>query len=207
MTDTLVYLLDTNVLSEMMRPIPSGQVSDFLDRTRNEGHGISAVTVWEIEYGIRRLDDGKRRRDLKCMFDGVLAELFKNRIFPWEDQDAALCAEIMEGRRRADMRLVQTLDLAYLLADFDKLRGARFGMRFELAPLGPSIRLVVVIDVTQQQIVGAAMHDQTDIAIDAQRAEIRIARRIQLVELHTRMGRIKLQIERRGLNGLLLIAG
>lgn len=105
MTDTLVYLLDTNVLSEMMRPTPSGQVSDFLDRTRNEGHGISAVTVWEIEYGIRRLDDGKRRRDLKCMFDGVLAELFKDRIFSWEDQDAALCAEIMEDRRRAGRAL------------------------------------------------------------------------------------------------------
>ena len=81
MTDTLVYLLDTNVLSEMMRSTLSGQVSDFLDRTRDEGHGISAVTVWEIEYGICRLDDGKRRLNLKCMFDSVLAELFKDRIF------------------------------------------------------------------------------------------------------------------------------
>ena len=95
----------------------------------------------------------------------------------------------------------------YLIEDFDKLRGTRFGMRFEPAPLGPSIRLVVVIDVAQQQIVGAAMHDQADIAVDAQRAEIWIARRIQLVKLHTRMVRIKLQIERRSLNGLLLIAG
>ena len=105
MIDTLVYLLDTNVLSEMMRSTPSAQVSDFLDRTRDEGHGISAVTVWEIEYGICRLDDGKRCRNLKCMFDSVLAELFKDRIFPWEDQDAALCAEIMEDRRRAGRAL------------------------------------------------------------------------------------------------------
>lgn len=105
MTDKLVYLLDTNVLSEMMRSTPSAQVANFLDRTRNEGHGISAVTVWEIEYGIRRLDNGKRRRDLKRMFDGVLADLFEDRIFSWEDQDAALCAEIMAKRRRAGRAL------------------------------------------------------------------------------------------------------
>ena len=63
-----------------MKSTPSAQAFDFLDRTRDEGHDISAVTVWEIEYGICRLDDGKRHRNLKCMFDGVLAELFKDRI-------------------------------------------------------------------------------------------------------------------------------
>lgn len=68
-------------------------------------------------------------------------------------------------------------------------------------------RCGVGIDVAPQPIVGAAAHDQADIGIDAQRAEIRIARRIQFVELHAQMGRIKLQIERRSLNGLLLIAG
>ena len=39
-----------------MRSTPSAQVSDFIDRTRNEGYGISAVTVWEIEYGSNEED-------------------------------------------------------------------------------------------------------------------------------------------------------
>ena len=105
MTGRVAYLLDTNVLSEMMRASPNASVAGFLDDTRAEGHGISAATVWEIDYGIRRLDDGKRRRDLKRMFDGVLADLFEDRVFAWNGTDAALCAEIMEERRRAGRAL------------------------------------------------------------------------------------------------------
>lgn len=103
--DRIAYLLDTNVISEMMRTSPNEAVASFLDETRSEGHGISAVTVWEIQYGIRRLDDGKRQRDLKHMFDGVLADLFRDRIFPWEGSDASVCAEIMDVRRRAGRAL------------------------------------------------------------------------------------------------------
>lgn len=105
MTDRVAYLLDTNVLSEMMRTAPNERVAGFLDRTREDGHAISAVTVWEIEYGIRSLNDGKRRRDLKRMFDGVLADLFEDRVFAWDGSDAKGCAEIMEDRRRAGRAL------------------------------------------------------------------------------------------------------
>ncbi len=101
MTDRVAYLLDTNVFSEMMRSAPNETVASFLDQTRVEGHGISVVTAWEIQNGIRRLDDGKRRRDLKHMFNGVLADLFADRVFPWDLSAASVCAEIMDTRRRS----------------------------------------------------------------------------------------------------------
>ena len=55
MTDSLAWLIDTNVVSEMMRPRPEPQVAAFLDSIEHEGVGIASVTVWEILDGIGRL--------------------------------------------------------------------------------------------------------------------------------------------------------
>ena len=92
------------------------------------------------------------------------------------------------------------------LANLNELCRPSLGVRFELAPLRPLICLIVMVDIAQQQAVSAAMNDQANITTDAYGPKIRITGGIQLVELHTRVRRIQLQIEGRRLDNLLLIA-
>ena len=51
----MAWLLDTNVVSEMMRPHPEPRVARFLDGVANEGLHVSAITVWEILDRIGRV--------------------------------------------------------------------------------------------------------------------------------------------------------
>ena len=64
MTETLSWLLDANVVSEMMRPKPEPRVAAFLDSIADEGIGLASITVWEILNGIGLRAPGRRRNDL-----------------------------------------------------------------------------------------------------------------------------------------------
>ena len=100
MISQIAWLLDTNVVSEMMRPNPEPRVAAFLDSIADEGIGLAAVTVWEICDGIGRLDHGQRRDILTERFQDLLDELFENQIVDWTQADALACARIMEEKRR-----------------------------------------------------------------------------------------------------------
>lgn len=100
MSPPIAWLLDTNVVSEMMRPHPEPRVSEFLDRIAPEGMGLSPITVWDILDGIGRLDSGKRRENLAAEFQSVLDQCFDQRILGWTVDDARACARIMEEKRR-----------------------------------------------------------------------------------------------------------
>ena len=100
MTAPLAWLIDTNVVSEMMRPRPEPRVASFLDLIADDGIGLAAITVWEILDGIGRLEPGRRRDDLASRFQDLLDELFEDRIVDWSLGDARECARIMEEKRR-----------------------------------------------------------------------------------------------------------
>ena len=100
MTAPLAWLIDTNVVSEMMRPRPEPRVAAFLDSIADEGLGLASVTVWEVLDGIGRVDPGRRRRALADRFQDLLDELFEDRIVDWSLADAQVCARIMEEKRR-----------------------------------------------------------------------------------------------------------
>ena len=74
MNNTIVWLLDTNVVSEMMRPNPDPRVAAFLDANPREEMATSVVTVWEIEKGVGRVDPGRRREDLARRFRDIVEE-------------------------------------------------------------------------------------------------------------------------------------
>ena len=100
MTAPTSWLLDTNILSEMMRPNPESRVANFLDEIAPEGIGLAAITVWEILNGIGQLDPGKRRDDIAERFQRIVDVIFDDRIFDWTAADAEVCARIMEDKRR-----------------------------------------------------------------------------------------------------------
>jgi predicted nucleic acid-binding protein len=94
-----VYLLDTNLVSELMRPQPSPVVLSWIDATGVSGLAISVVTHWEIRYGLALLPEGKRHRDLSSRFEGLVAELFGAGIFDFTSAAADACALIMARKR------------------------------------------------------------------------------------------------------------
>ena len=116
MTAPLAWLIDTNVISEMMRPRPEPRVAAFLDEIEAEGIGLASITVWEVLDGIGRLDPGKRRRSLADRFHDLLGELFEDRIVEWTLADAHECARIMEEKRRRGEALDDHVPDAFLAA-------------------------------------------------------------------------------------------
>lgn len=88
-----MIVLDTNVVSEAMKPKPAPAVQDWLDEQAAETLYRSSVTVAELLFGIGMLPEGRRKQELATTLDGAL-DLFAGRILPF-DTDAA--------RRYADL--------------------------------------------------------------------------------------------------------
>ena len=96
----VAWILDTNVVSEMMRPYPEPRVAWFLDAIADEGIGISTITIWEILNGIGRLTTEQRREELAMRFRNILEDVFEDRVLDWTASDALECAVIMIIKRR-----------------------------------------------------------------------------------------------------------
>ena len=95
----VAYLLDTNVVSELLRPRPSPEVLVWIDSVGVEGLALSAVTCWEIRYGLALLASGRRRNDLASRFEGLVSDLFGAGIHGFDSDAADRCASIMVRKR------------------------------------------------------------------------------------------------------------
>lgn len=95
-----MILLDTNVISEAMKPEPHASVRDWLDAQAAETLFLSCVTIAEILYGIGALPKGKRKANLTDAVDGVL-ELFQDRILPFDTEAAHHYADLAVRARAA----------------------------------------------------------------------------------------------------------
>ena len=96
-----MILLDTNVLSELMRPLPATGVERWLGDQPAVSLFISAVTEAELRFGLALLPDGKRRAKLAAEVENMLAEDFAGRILPFDSAAAVAYAEIASERRKA----------------------------------------------------------------------------------------------------------
>ena len=96
----LVIVVDTNVVSESMRPSPSAAVTSWLDDQFPGDLYTTAVTVAEIRYGIERLPDGQRRDQLLVAATEVLAG-FAERVLPFDTSAAVRYGAIVAGGERA----------------------------------------------------------------------------------------------------------
>jgi len=96
-----MILLDTNVLSELMRPVPSPAVERWLSRQPVAGTFIAAITEAELRHGLALLPDGQRQRALVAQAEAMLAQDFAGRILPFDSPAAAAYARIAAARRRA----------------------------------------------------------------------------------------------------------
>jgi len=78
-----MIVLDTNVVSEAMKPEPNLAVHSWLNEQGAETPYLSSVTVAELLFGIGALPDGRRKKALTETLDGVL-ELFGDRLLPFD---------------------------------------------------------------------------------------------------------------------------
>ncbi len=95
-----MILLDTNVLSELMRLSPNDNVIHILDKTPEKSSFISAITHAEILQGIALLDNGKRKQKLAKLAQQLLA-LFADRTLAFDKHSAPIYATIIQQRKLA----------------------------------------------------------------------------------------------------------
>ena len=96
-----MIVLDTNVVSELMRREPAGAVLAWVDRQPADEAWLTAVTLVELLYGVGRLPDGRRKSDLAIAIDAMIVEDFDHRIAAFDEPAAAHYADIVVVRERA----------------------------------------------------------------------------------------------------------
>ena len=103
------YLIDTCVVSELLRPRPNASVVAWLEHTAENSLFLSVLTVGEIQKGIEKLASGKRRNTLQRWVDQDLAAQFEGRILPVDHEVATTWGRIQAALEMAGKPL-PTLD-------------------------------------------------------------------------------------------------
>lgn len=121
-----MIILDTNVLSELMRPNPSATVVRWIACQTATDLCTTAVTQAEILYGLASLPEGKRRSDLLTTAGQMFTEDFAGRVLPFDGAAAEAFALLAAGRRRAGR---PTGTFGAQIAGFARSRGAAVATR------------------------------------------------------------------------------
>ena len=96
-----MFVLDTNVVSELMLPSPSARVVGWVARQPSRDMYVSAVSEAELRYGAEILPPSQRRERLLAEIEGMLNEDFDGRILPFDSEAAQTYAVIAAARRAA----------------------------------------------------------------------------------------------------------
>jgi toxin FitB len=133
-----MIVVDTNVLSEEMRPVPAASVLAWFRRQSAASLFTTAVCQAEILVGVATLPDGRRKLALETAARDIL-ELFAGRILPFDSVAATAYAEIVATRRQIG-RPINDFDaqIAAIARSRDMALATRNGSDFE----GIALRVV-----------------------------------------------------------------
>ncbi|HKV24812.1 MAG TPA: type II toxin-antitoxin system VapC family toxin [Candidatus Acidoferrum sp.] len=95
-----MILLDTNVVSELMKREPETAVVAWLDEQPAESVWITAITVMEIRYGLASLGKSRRQQALVQAFEQMVKNLIEGRIASFDAEAAGHAAAIMAERKK-----------------------------------------------------------------------------------------------------------
>jgi predicted nucleic acid-binding protein len=121
-----MIILDTNVLSEFMKPGPSRQVLTWVAKQPLKGLFTTSINEAEIFYGIEVLSKGKHRESLLVAAELLFAEDFAGQIVNFESDDARAYSRIV-AHRRALGRPISIADAQ--IAAIAQARGAKIATR------------------------------------------------------------------------------
>ena len=116
-----MLVLDTNMLSEIMRPEPERKVADWIVRQQSDELFTAAVCQAEILSGLAVMPSGRRRTELEEAARAMFTDDFDGRVLPFDTEAASAYAEVFATRRKAG-RPSGTIDL--MLAAIARVRGA-----------------------------------------------------------------------------------
>ena len=100
-----MIVLDTNVLSALMRREPDAAAVAWLDGQSAESIWTTAITVFEIRFGLELLVPGRRRRQLETAFSRAISEDLEDRVLPFDEEAAREAASRAAERQRAGRRI------------------------------------------------------------------------------------------------------
>lgn len=100
-------LLDTNVVSELMRPSAAPAVSTWIKAHPHTNLWITSITQAELWFGARVLRPGQKRQSLEAMLSLIFDEDFAGRIFDFDSAAASAYADILVQRRAAGRPMSQ----------------------------------------------------------------------------------------------------
>jgi predicted nucleic acid-binding protein len=96
-----MIILDSNVVSALMRLEPDPPVVAWLDLQPRASLWTTAVTILEIRHGLAIMPAGRRRNLRLAAFDRVIADDMENRILPFDEVAAEEAATLMAARQRS----------------------------------------------------------------------------------------------------------
>lgn len=104
-----MIILDTNVVSEAMRLVPSAKVMEWLAKQPVSELSTTAVTEAEVFSGIARMPEGSRRRDFQARAELLFESYFDKGVLPFDGRSARSFATILSERQKRG-KPIQPLD-------------------------------------------------------------------------------------------------
>lgn len=95
-----MIVLDTNVITELMRPSPNPRVLSWADELDPGAVAITSMNAAEILHGLARLPDGRRRQALQQSWDTLLSEVFAGRVWGFNGEAAHWYGQLLSRRER-----------------------------------------------------------------------------------------------------------
>lgn len=102
-----MIILDTNVISELLRPAPEPRVEQWLSAQDGLNVYLTSISEAELRYGLAIMGNGKRRAALVDAVDRILREDLAGRILPFDSNAAQSFATIAAARRAAGRPIAQ----------------------------------------------------------------------------------------------------
>lgn len=107
------YLLDTNIISNIVKPAPSKALLGWMADQADEDLFISSLTVAEVRRGLLEAPEGRKRRELEAWFSGSEGPqaLFAGRVLSFDEQAGLIWARLMaegtaQGRPRSALDMI-----------------------------------------------------------------------------------------------------
>lgn len=104
-----MIIVDTNVVSEPLKPNRNQRVIDWLDEQASETLYLTAISLSELEFGIEIMPKGKRREVLRNTLGELLLALFGSRILPF-DREAAKAYGLLVGKAKVAGKSISIAD-------------------------------------------------------------------------------------------------
>lgn len=98
-----MIVLDTNVVSELMRPQPAPTVLGWVNAQPADQLWLCSVVVAELLHGVGRLADGARKRQLADMVEAMVFDDFAGRTLAFDVEAAAACAQMVVQRETSGL--------------------------------------------------------------------------------------------------------